>query len=202
MSKMKHTLPLVAAALFLTTGSFLTPGFIKSEAAAASEPTTATAPSKTQTPSKSAGPRSTAQTPAQLLTLLGERIRAKDVEGIVALHEPEAAVVNFDGSIIRGHAAIRAFYIDWFALNPILTVNPRQTVIAGGWRKWTGVVQERTASIMGDYSLTQDTPTGTRETFTGAFCDILQEQANGTWLYVQDNPYPPHGGPAPATSHH
>ncbi|MFJ4337092.1 YybH family protein [Streptomyces sp. NPDC088915] len=199
MSKMKHTLPLVAAALVLTTGSFIGPSFIQPEAVAASKPAATTT---TPAPSHVIGARTAARTPAELLMILGERIKNKDVEGIIALHEPEAAVVNYDGSLVQGHAAIRAFYIEWFKSDPVLTVNPRQTVTAGGWRTWDGKTRDRTASIMGDYTLTQNAADGTRETFTGAFCDTVKEQWDGSWLYLQDNPYPPHGGPAPTAAHH
>ncbi|MFB6977610.1 YybH family protein [Streptomyces scopuliridis] len=214
MSKIKHTLPIAAAAVVLTAGSIAGPGFIQAESVAASTATAAETPattgtpgatetsSTTEAPSGITGTRTVATTPAQLLQLLGERIKAKDIDGIIALHEPEAAIVNYDGSIIRGRKEIRAFYIDWFTSDPVLTVNPRQTVVAGGWRGLDGKVRSRTAAIMGDYSLEQNAADGTRESFTGNFCDTVQEQLDGTWLYVQDNPYPPHGGPAPAAAHH
>jgi len=145
--------------------------------------------------------RAAAKTPAELLRLLSERIKAKDLDGIIALHEPEAAVVNYDESIVRGHEDIRAFYVEWFKSDPVLTVNPRQTVVAGGKRGSDGKVRGRTAAIMGDYTLEQTGPDGTRESFTGNFCDTVQEQRDGTWLYVQDNPYPPHGTTAPGPGH-
>lgn len=132
-----------------------------------------------------------ATSPEALLKLLGERIVAKDLDGIVALQEPEAAIVDWDGSVIRGHKEIRAFYAEWFKSNPVLTVNPLQVVIAGG-RRVGNKVKDRSASVMGDYTLEQDAPDGGREKFTGNFCDIVREQPDGTWLYVQDNPYPPH----------
>ncbi|MCX5339646.1 YybH family protein [Streptomyces atratus] len=208
MSKIKHTLPIAAAAIVLTAGSIAGPSFIQTESVAANTSTATGTPATTGTsatteaPSGIIGTRTVATTPAQLLQLLGERIKAKDIDGIIALHEPEAAVVNYDGSIIRGHQEIRAFYVEWFKSNPVLTVNPRQTVPAGGWRGWDGKVRSRTAAIMGDYSLEQDAADGTRDSFTGNFCDTVQEQPDGTWLYVQDNPYPPHGGPAPTAAHH
>ncbi|MEU6894898.1 hypothetical protein ABZ934_24470 [Streptomyces sp. NPDC046557] len=208
MSKIRYTLPIAAAAIVFTAGSIAGPGFIRSESAAASTSTVAEAPAPTEDPATTEAPweipgtRTVAKTPAQLLQLLGERIKAKDIDGIIALQEPEAAIVNYDGSIIRGHKDIRAFYIDWFKSNPTLTVNPRQTVPAGGRRGWDGKVHSRTAAIMGDYSLEQDAADGTRTSFTGNFCDTVQEQPDGTWLYVQDNPYPPHGTPAPAAAHH
>ncbi|MEF9907235.1 YybH family protein [Streptomyces sp. P9-A2] len=214
MSKIKHTLPIAAAAIVLTAGSIAGPRIIQTEPVAAAASTTAESPSTTEASSGTeapanaaaktkAGARAVATSPEQLLQLLGERIVAKDINGIIALHEPEAAIVDWDGSIVRGRAAIRTFYIDWFNSNPVLTVNPQQTVVAGGWRAWDNKVRERTAAIMGDYSLEQDAADGTRESFTGNFCDTVQEQLDGTWLYVQDNPYPPHGDPAaPVTAHH
>lgn len=150
--------------------------------------------------------RPVANSPAQLLRLLGERIVAKDVDGIIALQERNAAIIDWDLTVIRGHADIRAFYIEWFKSNPVLTVNPQQIFVSGGQRQPDGRLLNRTGSIMGTYSLTQDAPGGGRETFTGNFCDIVRQQTDGTWLYLQDNPYPPHGdsGAAPAAQrvHH
>ncbi|MFJ6721748.1 hypothetical protein [Streptomyces sp. NPDC091259] len=172
-----------------------------------SAPTQSTAPADPDAPtggtaSADALGRRGANSPAELLQLLGERIKAKDIDGIIALQESEAAIVNYDGSIIRGRKDIRAFYVEWFKSDPVLTVNPLQTVLAGGRRGWDGKVHERTASIMGNYSLEQNRPDGTRGSFTGNFCDTVQEKADGTWLYVQDNPYPPHGGTGPTAAHH
>ena len=148
------------------------------------------------------GKPAVARTPEELLQLLGERIVAKDVEGIIALQEPNAAIIDWDLTVIQGHDAIRAFYIEWFKSNPVLTVNPQQVFVSGGQRGNHGSVINRTGSIMGTYSLTQDAAGGGRETFTGNFCDIVREQKNGTWLYLQDNPYPPHGDPSGTAAAH
>ncbi|MFJ6511578.1 YybH family protein [Streptomyces sp. NPDC091406] len=193
MSKLKHTLPIAAAAIVLTVAGIAGPTFIQAESVAASK---ATATTSSANGVKAAG----AKNPTKLLKLLGERIQAKDIDGIIALHEKHAAIVDYDGSIVRGHKKIRAFYIEWFKLNPVLTVNPLQTVVAGGEKQADGKVRNRTAAIMGTYSLAQDAADGTRESFTGNFCDTVEEQPDGTWLYVQDNPYPPHGD-STATHH-
>ncbi|MER6014409.1 YybH family protein [Streptomyces bluensis] len=192
MHGIKRTLPVATITIFLAAGSFA--GSASGQAEVTHASPAATKSTATMTPAHTRGTRATAETPAELLQLLGERIKAKDVDGIIALHEPEAAIVNYDGSIIRGHKNIRAFYVEWFNSDPVLTVNPRQTVVAGGKRGLLdGTVRGRTAAIMGDYTLEQTAPDGTRESFTGNFCDTVHEQLDGTWLYVQDNPYPPHG---------
>ncbi|MFI7019193.1 YybH family protein [Streptomyces sp. NPDC050164] len=198
MNRIMRTLPIAATAVLLTAGSLVGPTFILQAETTNASPAASNS-TATTTSADISGARAAAKTPAQLLEFLGERIKAKDVDGIIALHEPEAAIVDYDGSIVRGHKEIREFYVEWFKSDPVLTVNPRQTVLAGGKR--TGEkVRGRTAAIMGDYSLEQTGPDGTRESFTGSFCDTVQEQPNGTWLYVQDNPYPPHG--SGTSAHH
>ncbi|MEV4844550.1 hypothetical protein AB0K20_15210 [Micromonospora matsumotoense] len=210
MEEIKRTLPIVAGGILLVAGTLFgassaygqtdtnspqsahanhsagheaharVPGFVAPTAAVTPVP----APS-------AAALQAGAQTPAQLLNLLGQRIVAKDVEGIIALQEREAAIIDWDGSVIRGHAAIRAFYVEWFKSDPILQVNPLQIVEAGGTRVGNTVIG-RSASVMGTYTLEQDGPDGSRVSFSGNFCDIVRQQLNGTWLYIQDNPYPPH----------
>ena len=146
--------------------------------------------------------RPAARTPAELLRFLGERIKAKDLDGIVALQEPEAAIVNFDQSVVRGREAIRAFYVEWFKSDPVLTVDVLQTEVFGGKRAWwNGKVRGRTATLMGKYALEQTGADGSRESFNGDFCDTVKEQSNGTWLYLIDNPYPPHDMEAPGSGH-
>ncbi|MEU2131298.1 nuclear transport factor 2 family protein [Streptomyces sp. NPDC018352] len=200
MSKIRHTLPIAAAAIVLTAGGIAGPAILQAEPANASSPSTNSTDIAAQADSKRL--RNPPHTPADLLQLLGERIKAKDIDGIIALHEPDAALVNYDGSLVSGHTQIRAFYIEWFKSDPVLTVNPRQTVEAGG-AHGSG---NRMAAIMGDYTLEQNRPDGTRESFTGNFCDTVRQQSDGRWLYVQDNPYPPHGGGTSArrgtTAHH
>lgn len=172
-------------------------------AAAADRP--ATAPAAAAPRAEEAAASQQATTPTQLLRLLGERIVAKDIDGIIALQERNAAIIDWDLTVIRGHANIREFYLEWFKTNPVLTVNPQQVFVSGGQRQPDGTLLHRTGSIMGTYSLTQDAAGGGRETFTGNFCDIVRQQADGTWLYVQDNPYPPHGdgsGAAAQRVHH
>jgi ketosteroid isomerase-like protein len=198
MKRIKRTLPIATTAILLTAGSIVGPTFIQAETTNASP--AASKSTATTTPADISGTRAAAKTPAELLRLLSERIKAKDLDGIIALHEPEAAVVEYDGSVVRGHKKIRAFYVEWFKADPVLTVNPLQTTVAGGKRGWDGKVRGRTGAIMGDYTLEQTGPDGARESFTGDFCDTVREQPDGTWLYVQDNPYPPHG--SGTSAHH
>jgi ketosteroid isomerase-like protein len=140
--------------------------------------------------------------PEDLFRLLGERIVARDLDGIVALHEPRAVIVNYDLSVIKGRAAMRTFYADWLKSNPLLKVNLRQVTLDGGDKAGCGTVRHQTASVMGGYTLEQTAPDGTRETLSGDFCDLVRQQADGTWLYIQRNPYPAHGDAAAVSAAH
>ena len=207
MNRIKRTLPAAGVAIVLAAGGSLGHAVLAGPAGAspvasesishhasahghhaASQGAVAAAP-VASSDTTSQPPRAT--DPEMALKLLGERIVAKDVDGIIALHVREAGIVDFDGTVVRGHEAIRAFYIEFFKSDPVLTVNPQQTVIAGGERRG-GEVRNRLATVMGEYSLELTGPDGTRQSFTGSFCDVISEQPNGTWLYVHDNPYPPH----------
>ena len=53
--------------------------------------------------------------PQDLARLLVSRANAGDVEGMVALYEPDAALGCGDGRIAVGTAAIRKFYTDLLA---------------------------------------------------------------------------------------
>ncbi len=176
MRRMVRTLLIFVTVILFMVGSITGCGLVRTE-------TTNAMPAATTS--------AVAKTPAEAMKLLDSRIVARDLDGIIALEEPEAAIVGHDGSITRGRADIRAFYAEWFKSDPVLTVSPRQTVIAGGSSISGDKVIGRTATIMGDYVLEQTRADGTRERFTGKFCTTVGEQPDGTWLYVLDNPYPP-----------
>ncbi|MGH3897057.1 MAG: YybH family protein [Pseudonocardiaceae bacterium] len=120
-----------------------------------------------------------ANTPAELLSLLNKNIRAGDLEAIVACHEPEAVLVQFEGEA-RGLEAIRAVYVQFLATQPTLTVNPIMIVEASG-----------AAIILGDWTLDQTGPDGNPVHTSGKFGDIVRQQSDGTWLYLIDNPFRP-----------
>ena len=58
--------------------------------------------------------RALAQEPEDLARLFNERANAGDVEGLVALYEPEA-VLAAGAVVATGHAEIRRFYADLLA---------------------------------------------------------------------------------------
>jgi ketosteroid isomerase-like protein len=109
-------------------------------------------------------PHAPARDPQDLERLLVARQRAGDVEGMVALYEPQAVVDCGDGKVLRGTDAIRAYFAG--------------TVAAG--RKFA-VGEQRPAVIGGDLALTSTRlPDGT------VTAEVARRQADGTWRWIID----------------
>jgi ketosteroid isomerase-like protein len=107
--------------------------------------------------------------PQELERLLIVRQHAGDVDGMVALFEPDAVIDCGGGQFVRGHAAIRAFYAE---------------IVAAG-RKF-GKGEQRPALICGDLALTSTRLPPTRLTDGDITSEVARRQADGSWLWVID----------------
>ncbi len=119
-------------------------------------------------------------TPADLLALLGRLMESRDIDAIMAIHEDEAAMVEWGGGVARGEDAIRQVYVDFFATEPVLKVQALQIVEAGN-----------TAIILGDYTMDYTNANGKIISVEGKFGDMVRQQPDGSWLYLLDNPFAP-----------
>ena len=119
-------------------------------------------------------------TPADLLALLGRLMEARNIDAIMAIHEEDAAMVEWGGGVARGDSNIRQVYADFFESDPILKVRALQIVEAGG-----------VAIILGDYTLDYTNENGNIVSVDGKFGDMVRKQPDGSWLYLLDNPYAP-----------
>jgi ketosteroid isomerase-like protein len=119
-----------------------------------------------------APPHAPARDPQDLERLLVARQRVGDVEGMMALYEPQAVVDCGDGTVLHGTDAIRAYFAG--------------TVAAG--RKFA-VGEQRPAVIGGDLALTSTRlPDGavTAESLPGPRSEVARRQADGTWRWIID----------------
>ncbi len=105
-----------------------------------------------------------AEEPEDLGRLFLERANRGDVEGIVALYEPDAVLATPDGRTGTGHPAIRQFY------ERLLEIRP----------SFTGEV--RPALCVGNVALTS-----TRFA-TGATAEVARRQLDNSWLWAIDQP--------------
>lgn len=111
------------------------------------------------------GNRVQATQPEDLGRLFLERANAGDVEGLVALYEPDAVLAFPNGRVTIGHREIRQVYAQLLASKPTFTAEPRP------------------ALCNGDLALTS-----TRLTGGGATVEVARRQPDGTWLWIIDQP--------------
>ncbi|MGH9044234.1 MAG: YybH family protein [Acidimicrobiales bacterium] len=109
--------------------------------------------------------------PEDLNRMLGERANAGDVDGIVALFEPNAVVASPPGQLTAGHEAIRTLF---------------EGVIASG-RKF-GQAEHRSPIIAGDIAMTGITNRDDDGKPIQGSAEIARRQPDGSWLFVVDNP--------------
>ena len=107
-----------------------------------------------------------AATPDDLGRFFVERANAGDVDGLVALYEPQAVLAFPSGDFASGHAEIRAVY---------------ENLVASAPRFEPG--DPRPAMITGDLALTS-----TRLVDGGVTAEIAHRQPDGSWLWAVDQP--------------
>jgi ketosteroid isomerase-like protein len=95
-----------------------------------------------------------------------ERANAGDVEGLVALYEPDAVLAFPPGQLTVGREAIRQAYQDLLASRPQFTPG-----------------QQQPALVDGDLALTS-----TRLARGGATAEVARRQPDGSWLWAIDQP--------------
>jgi len=110
--------------------------------------------------------RTVATEPNDLGRYFIERGNAGDVDGLVALYEPDAVLAFPPGNLATGHAEIRTVYEQFLAAAPVLSPG-----------------RQHPALVSGDLALTVSTLTTGEMTV-----EIARRQADGSWLWVVDQP--------------
>ncbi|MFB8280510.1 YybH family protein [Nocardia colli] len=95
-----------------------------------------------------------------------ERANAGDVDGLVALYEPDAVLAFPPGSLATGHAEIRKVYEQFVAAAPVLEPG-----------------RQHPALVSGDLAMTASTLTTGEVTV-----EIARRQPDGSWLWATDQP--------------
>jgi ketosteroid isomerase-like protein len=95
-----------------------------------------------------------------------ERANTGDVDGLVALYEPNAVLAFPPGNLATGHAEIRKVYEQFVAAAPVLSPG-----------------RQHPALVSGDLALTASTLTTGEVTV-----EIARRQPDGSWLWAVDQP--------------
>ena len=102
-----------------------------------------------------------------------------DVDGLVALYDEDACMVEADGSVARGLDAIRATWEGFVSLGGTIRMTTRYCVEVGDIALLSNAWQFSAESM----------------SFDSASAEVARRGADGVWRYVVDNPT---GGATPA----
>jgi uncharacterized protein (TIGR02246 family) len=106
---------------------------------------------------------------------------AGDVDGLVALYEPDARMVRDDGSVAEGLDAIREVWSGFVALGGRISMTTRYAI-----------ENDDVALLSNEWTFE-----GAGMTFSSTTAEVARRQPDGSWRYVVDNPFG--GGTPPAT---
>ena len=119
-----------------------------------------------------------ASTPEELLQQIAETFSAHDVEGAVALYEPNATLVHQPGQVATGTEAIRE------ALGGLLSMRPKFSLKVNKAFQVGDI-----ALVFSDWSISATDPDGNAVEMAGQGSDVARLQPDGSWLMVIDNPW-------------
>ncbi len=124
-------------------------------------------------------------TPEELHRVFAEAFDSGDVDTLVALYEPGAALIVQPGEEpVKGTEAIREAYngvLSWFAEKPKFELRFCKAFQAGH--------DDDLALVISRWTLTGRWQDGSPLEMTGQTADVVRRQADGTWRLAIDNPF-------------
>jgi uncharacterized protein (TIGR02246 family) len=127
------------------------------------------------------GDQMEARTPDQLHPLWVQAHNMGDLNGMMALCEPEVCFVTWSGRRrVAGTDAVREAYSAILETKPRMELGSAVEVIHCG---------ADLCLVLFRWTATASMPDGTPKTFGGVATDILRQQPDGRWLLVLDNSY-------------
>jgi uncharacterized protein (TIGR02246 family) len=119
-----------------------------------------------------------ARTPEEVDRLFEARVNAGDLDGLVALYEPDATLATEDAGNVIGHAAIRAYLQTLVGVKTRMDMGTYRVIPAG----------DGLAVVHHDWKATITTPDGQEMALTGKATEVVRRQPDGSWLFALDEP--------------
>jgi uncharacterized protein (TIGR02246 family) len=119
-----------------------------------------------------------ASTPEEIHNLWTKAFNAGDLDNLVNLYETKALLMPQPGQTVSGHAAIREALEGLLALKPKFNLQFQKALESGDL-----------ALLFSRWTLTGTGPDGTELSLSGQTSDVVRRQADGSWLFVIDNPF-------------
>jgi uncharacterized protein (TIGR02246 family) len=117
-----------------------------------------------------------ASTPEQIHRLFEDSFNAGDLDGLMELYEPNAALIAQPGSVAHGSEQMRAALQGFLALKGRITLNTKLVVTVADL-----------AYLANSWSLNGTGPDGNPVVLGATTAEVARRQADGSWRYVIDN---------------
>jgi ketosteroid isomerase-like protein len=117
-----------------------------------------------------------ATTPEQIHRLFEDRFNAGDIDGLMELYEPNAALIAQPGSVDHGSEPVRAALQGFLALKGRITLHTKLALTVGDL-----------AYLSNTWLLKGTGPDGDPVALGATTAEVARRQADGTWRYVIDN---------------
>ena len=116
--------------------------------------------------------------PVELDRLFEHALNAGDIDALVALYEPQAALMPSPGNVVVGAAAIREALAGCLAAKPTITTSGKLVAQTGD-----------VALLANRWTLNMTGPDGKPTTMTGNAVEVARRQPAGHWLFAMDMPF-------------
>ena len=118
-----------------------------------------------------------ATNPEQVIQQFSQHLNEGNLEGALALYEPDATFAPRPGEAVHGLDAIRSALAGFVALKPKMTGEIQKVLEA-----------DETALVINKWTLEGTQAEGTPISTSGQSADVLRRQADGTWRVLIDDP--------------
>jgi uncharacterized protein (TIGR02246 family) len=116
--------------------------------------------------------------PTDVIDALSSRLAAGDLEGALALYEPDATFAPQPGEQVSGLDAIRPALERFIALKPAMTGSIEKVLEA-----------DDVALVVNRWTLTGSGPDGAPIELAGVSSDVMRRQQDGSWRILVDDPW-------------
>jgi uncharacterized protein (TIGR02246 family) len=117
-----------------------------------------------------------ATTPEHIHRVFEDTFNAGDLDGLMELYEPDAALIAQPGSLADDREQIRAALQGFLALKGRITLDTKLVVTVGDL-----------AYLANTWSLSGTGPDGSPVTLGATTAEVARRQPDGSWRYVIDN---------------
>jgi uncharacterized protein (TIGR02246 family) len=114
--------------------------------------------------------------PEQLHRQFEEAFNAGDLDALLALYEPDAALIPQPGVLVNGLDEIGPALQDFLDLGATINLDTKQSVVVGDL-----------AYLINRWSLTGTDPDGNPIEMGSLTAEIARQQGDGSWRFVIDN---------------